>query len=61
VASFDVASNSCQALLFGVIRHRLPIYFGRRRLRNLTHRPPPLPRPDGTWAGAYTRPLLSST
>ena len=95
---------TCLLLLFGVLRHRSPIFFGRRRLRNLvriertqtsnptrrtprrnltgilssprcpeapapssppvspshprpcshpqTHRPPPIPRPDGTWTDA---------
>eukprot|EP00740_Mantoniella_antarctica_P010878 CAMPEP_0181385272 /NCGR_PEP_ID=MMETSP1106-20121128/22465_1 /TAXON_ID=81844 /ORGANISM="Mantoniella antarctica, Strain SL-175" /LENGTH=299 /DNA_ID=CAMNT_0023505309 /DNA_START=338 /DNA_END=1233 /DNA_ORIENTATION=+ len=42
----------CLLVLFGVVRMKMPIYFGRRRLRNLTHRPPPLPRPDGTWTDA---------
>lgn len=43
IASFVVLT------LFGAYRHANPIYFGRLRLRNLTHPPPPYDKTEFDW------------
>ena len=49
IASFVVLT------LFGAYRHANPIYFGRLRLRNLTHPPPPYDNVEFDWRKGIPR------